>query len=93
VKHQIKDNAKDQSNEEELESTINQYGIGLDKEAIQAIKADGENKLWKRYVRDKIIPKPYHTEDCWDRPLAKAPGRKSFEKDANKFLRLITKDP
>jgi hypothetical protein len=37
VKHQIKDKAKDKSDEEELKSTIDEYGISLDKEAIRVI--------------------------------------------------------
>jgi hypothetical protein len=71
VKQQIKDKAKDRMGEDELEATIDGYEIPMDKEGIWAIKVDGENKLWKRYVRGKIIPKPYDAKDRWTAPWQK----------------------
>jgi hypothetical protein len=75
-----------------LASTIDEFGIEMDQTLLRSIKADNDNKLWKQYCKDKLRPLAYHEEDRWDRPLAKAPGRKSFESDVNTFLRLITRD-
>jgi hypothetical protein len=79
---------------EDLPMTIIEYRIDIDKGLLRTIVLDPANTLFEKYTKDKPKPKPkpYHKADRWDRPLAKAPGGRSFEVDVNKFLRLISKE-
>ena len=76
----------------DLPRTINEYGINMDKARLRTITLDPQNILFNKYTKDQTKPKPYHKADRWDRPLARAPGGRSFEADANKFLSLIRKE-
>jgi hypothetical protein len=60
----------------------------MDKDLLRTITLDPNNI----HTKDKLKPKLYHKADCWDRPLAKAPSSRSFEAEANIFLRHISKE-
>jgi hypothetical protein len=77
---------------EDLPLTIIKCKIDMNKGLLPTIVLDPTNTLFKKYTKDKPKPKPYHKADRWDRPLAKAPGGRSFEVDLNKFLPLISKE-
>jgi hypothetical protein len=78
--------------EQDLPRTINEYRIDMDKGELRKLILEPKNILFAKYTKDKLKPKPYHKADRWDRPLAKAPGGRSFEADVNKFLQLISKE-
>jgi hypothetical protein len=77
---------------EDLLMTIIEYMIDMDNGLLRTIVLNPTNTLFEKYTKDKPKPKPYRKANCWDRPLAKAPGGRIFEVDVNRFLRLISKE-
>jgi hypothetical protein len=84
---------KDGSGLEPTADDIAAFGTGIEREAVMLMTAATGNKLYHKLLQGaKRKPRGYSKTERWDRPLAKAPGGRSFETDSNAFLRLITKD-
>jgi hypothetical protein len=66
----------------------------MDRDEVMLMKVEKGNKLHAKVLKGaKHTPRGYSRTERWNRPLAKAPGGRSFETEVNVFLKMITKDP
>jgi hypothetical protein len=69
------------------------FETSIDREVVMSMKVVSGNKLYPKLLKGaKRTPRGYSKTEQWDRPLAKAPGGRTFEMDSNIFLKMITKD-